>query len=73
MVIIALSALDLIGVVGYFAFTLYFIVWTRALAQKADESTVTIKDYSVRVRYVPQDVTNEEVMKYFEQYGEVRQ
>ncbi|GAX74805.1 hypothetical protein CEUSTIGMA_g2252.t1 [Chlamydomonas eustigma] len=69
--IIALSALDLVGCIGYFVFTLCFIVWTRRLAQRADDTTVTIKDYSVRVQGVPDDVNNEEIKKHFERWGEV--
>lgn len=56
---------------GFFVFSLAFIVWTRKLADKATASTVTIGDYSVRVRNLPPDVTEQELRKYFEAHGEV--
>ena len=70
-VIIALSALDLVALFGYFGFTLYFIVWTQRLAKSADENIVTIKDYSVRVRDVPPNASIEELKKFFDKWGEV--
>ena len=70
-VIMALSWLDLFGCVGYFAFSLYFIVWTRRIAEKASESTVSIADYSVRVRELPADADPDELQKFFEQWGPV--
>jgi hypothetical protein len=42
------------------------------LYPQADENTTTIHDYSVRARYVPPDATADEVQKYFEQWGQVR-
>lgn len=56
---------------GFLVFSLTFIIWTRKLADKATASTVTIGDYSVRVRNLPPDVTEQELRKYFEAYGEV--
>lgn len=41
-----------------------------SLAQ-ADDETVTIADYAVRVEFVPKDATMEEVKAYFEEWGPV--
>jgi hypothetical protein len=42
-----------------------------ALAHQADESTITIHDYSIRVTRLPQDASAEELVEFFSQYGEV--
>ena len=41
-------------------------MWTRHLAAKADEETITIKDYSVKVVGLPEDVGADEVKQYCE-------
>lgn len=40
-------------------------------APQADESTVTIHDYSIQVQRLPQDASAEELVEFFSQYGEV--
>lgn len=69
--IIAMSVLDFVGVVVYFAVT-FGLVWVaRKLAHNADMHTVTIHDYSIRVERLPQDATADELVDFFSQYGEV--
>eukprot|EP00878_Enallax_costatus_P010278 GHUV01010728.1.p1 GENE.GHUV01010728.1~~GHUV01010728.1.p1 ORF type:complete len:252 (+),score=72.50 GHUV01010728.1:345-1100(+) len=69
--IIAMSALDFVGVVLYFAVT-FGLVWVaRRLVHDADVNTVTIHDYSIRVERLPRDATADELVDFFSQYGEV--
>lgn len=70
--IIAMSVLDFVGVVLYFAVT-FGLVWVaRTLVHDADVNTVTIHDYSIRVERLPDDATADELAEFFTQYGEVR-
>ena len=70
-VIIAISIIDLFGCLVFFGFSLFFIVWTQQLAEKADKGVFTIKDYTIRVRNLPQDITEKELREHFEQWGEI--
>lgn len=44
---------------------------TPLAAPQADQSTVTIHDYSIRVDGLPRDADGEELVAFFSQYGEV--
>lgn len=70
-VIIAISIIDLVGCLVFFGFSLFFIVWTQQLAEKADKGVFTIKDYTIRFRNLPPDITAAELRSHFEQWGEV--
>jgi hypothetical protein len=70
-VIIAISIIDLVGCLVFFGFSLFFVVWTLQLAEKADKGVFTIKDYTVRVRNLPEDITEAELRAHFEQWGEI--
>ena len=64
--ITALSFLDLSMCLVFFIFTISFILWTQRLAAKADEDTITIRDYSAKVTGLPGDVEADEVKRFFE-------
>jgi hypothetical protein len=70
--IVAMSVLDLLSSVLYFGCTLALIWYSRRLAAQADTSTVTVHDYSIRIEELPSDATAQELLGFFEQYGEVR-
>ena len=63
--IAGLALLDLAVCLSFFIFCLFFIVWTRRLARKADDSTITIKDYAVRVKGLPESTSADEVKAFF--------
>eukprot|EP00983_Pelagomonas_calceolata_P127638 1161425-Pelagomonas_calceolata.AAC.7 len=69
--IITMTALDLAMTVVFFGFCIFLIWNTKRLTKLADEHTVTIADYAVRVQFVPKDVTKEELKAYFEEWGPV--
>mmetsp|Transcript_23311 Transcript_23311/g.64404 ORF Transcript_23311/g.64404 Transcript_23311/m.64404 type:complete len:924 (+) Transcript_23311:130-2901(+) len=71
--IITMTALDLAMTVVFFGFCIFLIWNTKRLTKLADEHTVTIADYAVRVQFVPKDVTKEELKAYFEEWGPVVQ
>ena len=61
--------IGLLGPVIYpwlFVFSIFIVMWIRRLATKADEETIMIKDYNVKVAGLPSDVTADEVKQYFE-------
>lgn len=64
--ITVLAFLDLLSTLGFFVFSITFIVWIHRIAAKADEETITIKDYSVKVVGLPEDVGADEVKQYCE-------
>jgi hypothetical protein len=70
--IVAASVIDCIGACIYFIVTLGLVVLARQRAEDADTHTVTIHDYSVHVRKLPQDTTSAELVDFFGQWGEVR-
>lgn len=70
--IVAASVIDCAGACIYFLVTLGLIVLARRRAEDADTHTVTIHDYSVYVRKLPQDATSNELVDFFSQWGEVR-
>lgn len=69
--IAAASVIDCIGACIYFIVTLGLIVLARRRAEDADVHTVTIHDYSVYVRKLPQEATSNELVDFFGQWGEV--
>ena len=69
--IVAMSVLDVLSTVVYFGCTLALIWYSKKLAAQADTSTVTVHDYSVRVEHLPPDATAQELLAFFEQYGDV--
>mmetsp|Transcript_4883 Transcript_4883/g.14853 ORF Transcript_4883/g.14853 Transcript_4883/m.14853 type:complete len:772 (+) Transcript_4883:494-2809(+) len=69
--LVALSVIDMLAVLAFFGFCLYFITWTYRKAKNTLQTTVTIKNYSVRVRDVPHDVDVEDLWEHFSKYGEV--
>lgn len=70
--IVAASVIDCVGACLYFLITLGLIVLAKRRAEDADTHTVTIHDYSVYVRQLPQDATSNELVDFFSQWGEVR-
>jgi hypothetical protein len=70
--IVAASVIDCVGACLYFLVTLGLIVLAKRRAEDADTHTVTIHDYSVYVRQLPQDATSNELVDFFSQWGEVR-
>ncbi|KAG1659884.1 hypothetical protein FOA52_002129 [Chlamydomonas sp. UWO 241] len=69
--IIATSVFNLIAILAFFSFCVFFILWTHRAARKTLESSVTLKNYSVRVGNVPSDVGEEQLQEYFSRYGDV--
>ncbi len=66
------SALQLLcpcSCAAFFLCTAWLIYKARATSAQADTSTVTIRDYSVWVRDLPEDTEPGELAKYLEQVG----
>ncbi|EFJ48171.1 hypothetical protein VOLCADRAFT_117676, partial [Volvox carteri f. nagariensis] len=55
--LVAMSALDLVGVVAFFGFAMFMIYRVRRTAHASDASAATLKDYSVRVEGLPPDTS----------------
>ncbi|MEW5317928.1 MAG: hypothetical protein WDW38_009187 [Sanguina aurantia] len=70
--IVAMAAMDVSGALVYFITTLSMIYVFRVLARNADDATVMLHDYSVRVQDLPKDTEEDELRSYLEKYGDIQ-
>eukprot|EP00198_Chlamydomonas_reinhardtii_P003565 XP_001692901.1 predicted protein [Chlamydomonas reinhardtii] len=64
--LVAMSVMDLLGVLIFFAYCCYMFWFVRATANAADRNTTTIKDYSVRVNALPPDTHSVALRDYLQ-------
>ncbi|KAG2453353.1 hypothetical protein HYH02_001577 [Chlamydomonas schloesseri] len=64
--LVAMSVMDLLGVLIFFAYCCYMLWFVRATANAADRNTTTIKDYSVRVDRLPPDTHSAALKDYLQ-------
>ncbi|KAG2438791.1 hypothetical protein HXX76_005332 [Chlamydomonas incerta] len=64
--LVAMSVMDLLGVLIFFAYCCYMLWFVRATANAADRNTTTIKDYSVRVGGLPPDTASAALRDYLQ-------